>query len=314
VTQPHELQRDYWIGIESDSDFWYNVADKLDEGEGGTSSIYHVVRSAYKSDRETVAKGGGISYVMKIITRDREELKTRLNAEKEFLLETDHPSVLNCYDAGHWHEYPFYIAEYLPKTLRPLMEQNLSQAIKLNIAIQLVSSLIELEQSEPAIVHRDIKPRNIFISGNKAVLGDFGIMKFIGGEVDDVEDIWEDSTQKAMPYFYPTPELIDYSNNEADLTTKTNTYQLGLILAELFTGNNPANPADNTEDGLVYNDRDEVRFVPGNCGGQIRDLIEDMLIEEASDRPEASEILESWEGIMNKVAETTYNLNGFVFE
>lgn len=309
-----KLHQEYWMGVESYSDFWYNVADKLDEGDGGTSSIFHVIRSAYKSDRETVAKGGGISYVMKIVTEDSSELNSRLNAEQDFLSETDHPSILNCFDNGDWHGYPFYIAEFLPGTLRQSMERNLSQAIKLNISIQLVSAIVELEQSEPSVVHRDIKPRNIFISGNRAVLGDFGIMKFLDGDREEIEDIWENSTQKAMPYYYPTPDLVAYSNDNQDLTTKANVYQLGLVLAEMFTGTNPASPATMTDGDLEYNSRDDVSYVPGGYGSNIHDLLTRMLNEETADRPNATEILQEWEEIMAGVAESTYDLNGFVFE
>jgi serine/threonine protein kinase len=194
------------------------------------------------------------------------------------------------------------------------MERNLSQAVKLNISIQLVSAIVELEQSEPSVVHRDIKPRNIFISGNKSVLGDFGIMKFLDGDDEEIEDIWKNSTQKAMPYYYPTPDLVAYSNDEHDLTPKANVYQLGLVLAEMFTGRNPANPASMTDGKLEYEPRDDVSYVPGDYGGHIHDVLTRMVSEEVADRPHATEILEEWEEIMAGVAESTYDLNGFVFE
>lgn len=30
-----KLYQEYWMGVESDAEFWYNVAEKLDEGEWG---------------------------------------------------------------------------------------------------------------------------------------------------------------------------------------------------------------------------------------------------------------------------------------
>ncbi|TNY02914.1 serine/threonine protein kinase, partial [Escherichia coli] len=60
-------------------------------------------------------------------------------------------------------EVPFYVSEYLPKTLRDAMSAGLLMVDKVAIAVQLLSLLCHLD--ELGIIHRDIKPENIFIRG-----------------------------------------------------------------------------------------------------------------------------------------------------
>jgi len=43
------------------------------------------------------------------------------------------------------------------------------------------------------VVHRDIKPHNIFVKGASAVLGDFGLMKLLDGNAEADREIFEES-------------------------------------------------------------------------------------------------------------------------
>jgi hypothetical protein len=66
---------------------------------------------------------------------------------------------------------------------------------------------------------------------------------------------------------------------------------LGLVAAELFTGKNPLLP-----DSPVKPIRLEgIGNVQGPSGAIIKNLIEQMLIEETENRPDASEILSRWQ-------------------
>jgi serine/threonine protein kinase len=152
---------------------------------------------------------------------------------------------MRVYDTGVFRngsdEFPFIVAEYLPQRLFDVIRGNTASVTqKLSYAIQLLSAISHLSYIKPAVVHRDIKPQNILVKGGSCVLGDFGIMKLLDGNIEEDRETFKGSIGLGMPFFYRTPDLITYARNEGDITTKSDVFQLGLVLAELFTGRNPA--------------------------------------------------------------------------
>ena len=155
--------------------------------------------------------------------------------EARFLQTCDHPAIIRTYDEGVYYENPFVVMEYLPRTLAQVMRRGCGIVEKVAFAIQLVSALEYLDSLDPKVVHRDIKPPNIFIKGGSCVLGDFGLMK----RLTDDPSIIKESLGPGMAYYYRTPDLVAYLRGGAPVTTKSDVFQLGLVLAHLFTGWNP---------------------------------------------------------------------------
>src|SRR5262249_34043656 len=159
------------------------------------------------------------------------------------------PAIMRVFDeglfryrvAGVENEYPFVVAEYLPQTLYHVIRTGTADvAQRVTIAVQLLSALSFLEHSVPQAVHRGIKPQNIFVKWRSCVLGDFGLMKLLDGIDEEDKLVLKESVGPGMPFLYRTPDLVAYARNEAPLTIKTDVFQLGLVLTELFTGRNPA--------------------------------------------------------------------------
>ena len=95
---------------------------------------------------------------------------------------------MRVFDTGvFYNQHPFLVAEYLPRTLHQIIRaDSASVTLKISFATQLLSALAYLESLEKSVIHRDIKPQNIFVKGNSCVLGDFGLMKWEG--LGDAED------------------------------------------------------------------------------------------------------------------------------
>jgi serine/threonine protein kinase len=139
------------------------------------------------------------------------------------------------YDEGtYYDDNPFVVMEYLAQTLAEVMRASCGVVKKVAYACQLVSALAYLDSRDTKVVHRDIEPANIFVKGGSCVLGDFGLMKLLNNEVEEDLEIVKESVGVGMPRFYRTPDLVACLNGESGITTKSDVFQHGLVLAHLF--------------------------------------------------------------------------------
>ena len=114
------------------------------------------------------------------------DLAGRLAAEARLAVEAAHPNVVEVLDAGADADgIPFLVLERLyGQTLEALLAEPLSLLATAQAVVPLMSALISLHGA--GIVHRDVKPDNLFLSvdGEGRVtpkLLDFGIAKLLEG-------------------------------------------------------------------------------------------------------------------------------------
>lgn len=289
---------------DDEQDRWYRVLQEV--GGGGNAITYLVVQTdgPYKGNQFALK-------VFKNISND--ERRDRFFDEQQFLKDTTHPSILRYRDKGEYYGYPFLVSEYLPRTLEDVIQGDPEPIpLRISYSIQLLSALNHIHNLDPAVIHRDIKPSNIFIKGTSCVLGDFGLLKRVGSGSSEEGIVWKESTESALPYFYRTPDMVAYGNEDAPLTPKSDVFQLGLVLTELFTGWNPANRPKN-DDIFSPVEMDDIGDIPGDMGGGIAALLERMLVEDPEERESAAELMDGWMGLFEDAAESAYQLNGRVF-
>lgn len=290
--------------IQSSGAVWYRCIQTL--GTGGNAVTFLVMC--------TSGENAGALFALKVFRKlsapDRRE---KFLQETELLFTLDHPCILRVFDEGVFHatgDYPFVVAEYLPNTLEQLLQTNIPIVEKLAFSIQLISALVHLNNQAPAIIHRDIKPANIFIKGRSCVLGDFGLMKVVDGNAEQDREVFKESVGPGMPFFYRTPDLVAYALQESDLSTKSDVFQLGLVLAHLFTGRNPCRRAEKILDPVEV---ETLTHIPGKFGGRIAYLISQMLCENPNERPSASDIYNQWQKVFFETVLLLHDLEGRVF-
>jgi len=290
----------------------YRVLQEL--GRGGNSAVYLVeaIHGPYR----------GVLFALKVCLQISDPVRLeRFNTEIRFLRRCDHPSILRVFDRGEYdtrvgaarYTLPFAVTEYLPKTLRSAMLGGLTILEKTAFVLQLLSGLAYLAGRDEPITHRDIKPENIFVKGKSAVLGDFGLLKAGDGLELSIEDHVQGSTGIRYPRLYPTPDLIEYCKkreNPLPLSPKSDVFQLGLVIAELFTTKLPIKARQKPLDPI---ERDELGVIPGGQGEVIRAVIEDMLRFDTGSRPKADDLFDRWEGIFLALADLANQLDGRVF-
>ena len=165
-------------------------------------------------------------------------------------LRSDH--IVQVMDFGVTTEgYPFYVMEYLEgQTLKQALqsEQRFAVARTIRIVTQMCSGLylahqgIDLSHQTSAtdehvkVVHRDLKPGNIFLVptglGEFVKILDFGIAKICSPQAENTY-----ATNMFLGTFqYAAPEQFRV---ETTLDERADIYSLGMILYKMLTGTDP---------------------------------------------------------------------------
>ena len=145
----------------------YEIIDLI--GEGGMGQVYRALDT--RLDR-TVA----IKTLPANATADP-DLRQRFEREAKVLSSLSHPYICTLYDVGQQDGADYLVMEYLEgQTLARRLEKG---ALPFDQALQYAAQIAgALDKAHRAgIVHRDVKPANIFLTKLGPKLLDFGLAK-----------------------------------------------------------------------------------------------------------------------------------------
>src|SRR2546425_9195739 len=167
------------------------------------------------------------------------EISTRLLRER-FIREVDlssklsHPHIVPIFAAGEAAGLFYYVMPYVEgESLRHRLqrERKLSLDDALHIARD-VADALAFAHGE-GIIHRDIKPENILLSGDHAIVADFGIARAISAA--GVLTL----TRAGQPIGSPGYMSHEQAVGSAQLDARTDVYSLGCVLFEMLAGGPP---------------------------------------------------------------------------
>src|ERR1043165_9069236 len=109
----------------------------------------------------------------------------RFTREIKVVARLQHPHILPLYDSGHdenrlFFVMPFVEGESLRQRLTATGAMPLPQTVRL--ARQIADALDYAHNR--GIIHRDLKPENVLLTGDQALLADFGIARVLGSGAD----------------------------------------------------------------------------------------------------------------------------------
>ena len=219
-------------------------------GSGGMADVYLVRHT--RLSRHFALK------VLKLELSSRPGLIERFRREAEVLARLRSPHIVGVVDLNHTDEgWPYLVMEYLSgETLAARIKRQ--GKLPIEAAVDLFGQLCDgvLAAHERDVIHRDLKPNNIFLSpgprGDLVQILDFGIAKLCE---EGRTPLTRDSVVMGTPG-YMAPEQALGHKDEIDF--RVDQFALGAILYEMLAGKPaffvPGEPMMRTMQRLVYED------------------------------------------------------------
>ena len=203
-------------------------------GEGGFSEVYRAVQ------KEPIPRLVAIKLLKPGL--DSRALLARFQLERRTLARLEHPGIARILDAGAMaNGRPFLVMEHVAGvTLAQFLAEH---APPLPTRLALFRQVCEavMHAHRRGVIHRDLKPGNLMVTNVDGVpvvkVIDFGVAKVLVG--DDA-----DATQSGLVLGTPaycSPE--QYATGGGDVDVRTDVFALGVVLAELVTGQRPLHRA-----------------------------------------------------------------------
>jgi serine/threonine protein kinase len=199
-------------------------------GAGGMGTVYDV-------EDTTIGK----RYVLKTLhpqLGEREDLARRMQSEARVLARLNHPNIVEVITAGVTGDdlrLPYYVMERLNgQSLRVVLEKKgrLELPHAYHIGIDLLDALHHAH--DEGVIHRDVKPDNIFLHRTSACvtvtkLLDFGIVSLLDATLRETAGRFLGTLR------YSAPEQL----RGEKATPKVDVYAAGLVLYEIIAGRGP---------------------------------------------------------------------------
>lgn len=199
----------------------YEIVEKI--AQGGMSIVYKALD--LKLNRYDAVK------VLNKEFLNNEEILERFKQEANAVAFLSHPNIVNIYNVGSEDNVHYIVMEYVKgKTLKELIREKgkLSNDEIIDYSLQIGRALECAHNNN--IIHRDIKPQNIMITGDGLVkVTDFGIAK----HSDSSTITNSGKIIGSAHYFSPEQARGILTDGRSDI------YSLGIVMFEMATGGVP---------------------------------------------------------------------------
>ncbi len=204
----------------------YELIDVL--GSGGMANVFK-------------AKKNGVCFALKLLKDeliDKKKLlrfKNEIAVMKEFSL---HPNIISIVDSGNFMGRPCIVEEFADGGSLHEKMRDISPEELVKYMIQVSGALNFVHKN--GYIHRDLKPDNIFLVGDVAKLGDFGVAKIIDSMKSEDRITSEGIVLGTLEYVSPEEanQILEPSDDYVE-SIYSDIYSLGVILYKGLTGQFP---------------------------------------------------------------------------
>src|SRR4051812_5888154 len=211
-----------------------------------TSLFAGALAEHYRLGRELGAGGMATVYLARDLKHDRDvavkvlrdDLAASVGADR-FLAEIKttarlaHPHILPLHDSGESAGYLYYVMPFIDgETLRARMEREGQMPLADALAIaSAMADALGYAHSQ-GVIHRDVKPENIFLSGGHALVADFGIARAVSATNTRI-------TSAGLALGTPLYMSPEQAAGDADVDGRADQYALASVLFEMLAGEPP---------------------------------------------------------------------------
>jgi serine/threonine-protein kinase len=241
--------------------------------------------AVYRARDTRLYREVAIKMVLDAAARDAESL-TRFERETRAVAALDHPNIVSIHDTGTHDGIPYAVTELLEG--ETLAERMASGPVDSKRAAEIASQVADGLAAAHAkgIVHRDIKPQNIFLtSDSRAKILDFGIahVERPAGDLIQTFATTASGTGRGIAgtVGYMAPEQV----RGKPLDGRADIFALGTVLFEMLTGK-PAFRRETPIDtlGAILTDRPENSTEAKRIPAGLQTLVFRCLEKEPADR------------------------------
>jgi eukaryotic-like serine/threonine-protein kinase len=232
--------------------------------------------------------------VVKVLPRERAEgvSAERFRGEIRTVAALQHPNIVGILAAGEVEGLPYYIMPFIDgESLRGLLEREGRMSPRAAVALLRDVARACAYAHARGIVHRDIKPDNVLLSGGAALITDFGIAKALSAAQRPVGDstLTRDGFTVGTPR-YMAPEQLA---GDPNIDYRVDFYAMGVMAYEMLTGQVPfSNP---TPRALLAAQLSEpptpLRQIRPEIPIRLARLVADCLLKDPAQRPASAEVI-----------------------
>jgi serine/threonine-protein kinase len=251
-------------------------------GRGGTACVFRAVRESEP----------GTHYALKVVwphlTSNTDTL-LRFRREIDTLSGIDHPRLMRFVASGRQDECFYYVMNFIEGgTLRARIRQRGAHSPA--EALQLIEWVADPlgYMHERSLVHRDVKPGNVFYAGDSIVLGDFGLTRRLLDRGITLKEEFIGTPLYLAPEVFQTSEF----GNTVDF------YALGVCALEMLVGGKIVEETDSMRliGRIISDGLPSPSEVLTDAPAPLLRLLERMLAYEPEARPQtAAELVDAVE-------------------